>query len=68
FQIFYRYEGRTKALDVAPSDSILLVMLKIQSKEGVPPGFQRLSYSSKPLEADRTVADYGIKKAATIHV
>ncbi|EOD15397.1 hypothetical protein EMIHUDRAFT_49283, partial [Emiliania huxleyi CCMP1516] len=60
--------GRTKVLDVTRSDSVLLVMLKIQSKEGVPPGFQRLSYSAKPLDADRTVADYGIEKAGTIHV
>jgi hypothetical protein len=60
--------GKTLTLVVEPNESILIVMLRIQRKEGIPIDQQRLLFAGHQLEEHKTLVNYNIQKESTLHL
>ena len=68
-QIFVKMlTENTITLDVKPSDTVYSVKVKIQEKEGIPPGQQGLMFAETQLEDDRTLSHYGIQDNSNLHL
>ncbi|OEL38281.1 hypothetical protein BAE44_0000700 [Dichanthelium oligosanthes] len=67
-QVFVRtLAGKSLALDVSPSDTVDTVKARIQAKERVAAGDQRLVFAGRDLEdGRRTLAEYGVRKEANL--
>jgi len=71
FQIFVRmFTGKTETFQVCSSDTVWMLKRKIKARnpQGLMPECQRLIYGGKQLEDDRTLIDYKIEEASTLHL
>lgn len=68
-QIFVKsINGKSRTLNVNPTDTIGTIKQQIQEKEGIDPGEQRLIFAGKNLDDDKTLQDYNIQGESTIHL
>lgn len=66
-QIFVKtLSGKTITLEVDPFETVSSVKDKIEFREGILPGLQRLVYAGKELQNDKTLFDYDIDKDSTL--
>ena len=59
---------KTLTLDVAPSDTVTDLKLKIQAREEIPPDHQRLIFTVIQLQDDKTLAHYNIQHESLLHL
>lgn len=68
-QIFVKtLNNYTMAFDVEPSDTVYNLKLKVQYRLETPPEYQRLIYTARQLQDDRTLDNYKIVRDSVIHV
>ena len=68
-QIFIKtLSGKTMTLEVDKTDSVESVKRKIEEKEGIEVGQQRLVFGGKQLEDNYTLGDYNIENDSNIHL
>eukprot|EP00049_Salpingoeca_infusionum_P005655 m.95035 g.95035 ORF g.95035 m.95035 type:complete len:78 (-) comp13037_c0_seq1:212-445(-) len=60
--------GRLVEIDVEPTDTIERVKEKVEEKQGIPPEQQRLIYSGKQMNDDKTIEDYKVPSGAVVHL
>ena len=69
FFIFVKgLRGNTITIYSSPTMTIRDVKLLIEDKEGIPYELQRLVFSRRQLENNRTIADYNIQKESSLHL
>lgn len=68
-QIFVKtLMGKVRSLDVSSGDTIDMVKLKLQDKEGIPADQQRVIFKGRQLEGWQTVGDSDIREGDHLHV
>ncbi len=52
--------GKEIELDIEPNDKVERIKEKVEEKEGIPPPQQRLIFSGKQMNDDKTAQDYKV--------
>ena len=60
--------GRITLVDIKLSDTVRDLKAKIEVKDRICPGMQRLIFAGRQLEDGCTLTEYNIEKGSTIHL
>uniref|UniRef100_A0A8B9VS06 2'-5'-oligoadenylate synthetase like n=1 Tax=Anas zonorhyncha TaxID=75864 RepID=A0A8B9VS06_9AVES len=61
-------KNQTMTYSVRPTDTVLQLKKKINSRQGIPVEQQRLTYDSRNLEDQRTLQHYNVQPKSTIYL
>ena len=60
--------GKEIEIDIDQTDKIERIKERIEEKEGIPPPQQRLIFSGKQMNDEKTVSDYKIQGGSVLHL
>jgi len=60
--------GKEIEIDIEPTDKVEQIKERVEEKEGIPPPQQRLVFSGKSMNDDKTGSDYKITGGSVIHL
>ncbi|XP_043542575.1 NEDD8-like, partial [Chiloscyllium plagiosum] len=68
FSSFQTLTGKEIEIDIEPTDKVERIKERVEEKEGIPPQQQRLIYSGKQMNDEKTAADYKIQGGSVLHL
>ncbi|RXN21542.1 NEDD8-like protein [Labeo rohita] len=66
--VFKTLTGKEIEIDIEPTDKVERIKERVEEKEGIPPQQQRLIYSGKQMNDEKTAADYKIQGGSVLHL
>nr|XP_035144284.1 NEDD8-like [Callithrix jacchus] len=60
--------GKEIKIDIEPTDKVERIKERVEEKQGIPPQQQRLIYSGKQMNDEKTTADYKILGGSVLHL
>eukprot|EP00191_Tetraselmis_sp_GSL018_P021033 CAMPEP_0177580074 /NCGR_PEP_ID=MMETSP0419_2-20121207/1346_1 /TAXON_ID=582737 /ORGANISM="Tetraselmis sp., Strain GSL018" /LENGTH=78 /DNA_ID=CAMNT_0019068877 /DNA_START=105 /DNA_END=341 /DNA_ORIENTATION=+ len=60
--------GREIEIDIEPTDTVDRIKERVEEKEGIPPVQQRLIFSGKQMNDEKTAKDYNIEGGSVLHL
>merc|ERR1711936_1416630 len=60
--------GKEIEIDIEPTDKVERIKERVEEKEGIPPAQQRLIFSGKQMNDEKTAQDYKISGGSVLHL
>jgi len=60
--------GKEIEIDIEPTDRVERIKERVEEKEGIPPQQQRLIFSGKQMNDEKTAADYKVSGGSVLHL
>jgi len=60
--------GKEIEIDIEPTDRVERIKERVEEKEGIPPPQQRLIFSGKQMNDEKTAADYKVQGGSVLHL
>uniref|UniRef100_A0A182V579 Ubiquitin-like protein NEDD8 n=1 Tax=Anopheles merus TaxID=30066 RepID=A0A182V579_ANOME len=60
--------GKEIEIDIEPTDKVDRIKERVEEKEGIPPQQQRLIFSGKQMNDDKTAQDYKVQGGSVLHL
>jgi len=60
--------GKEIEIDIEPTDRVERIKERVEEKEGIPPPQQRLIFSGKQMNDEKTAADYKVSGGSVLHL
>lgn len=60
--------GKEIEIDIEPTDKVERIKERVEEKEGIPPAQQRLIFSGKQMNDDKTASEYKVTGGSVLHL
>ncbi|CAH1396027.1 unnamed protein product [Nezara viridula] len=60
--------GKEIEIDIEPTDKVERIKERVEEKEGIPPQQQRLIFSGKQMNDEKTAQDYKVQGGSVLHL